>query len=264
MMETTFLSRRRSRGATRPRWRRYLWRGLAGVGATLFLALAAVVAVPPWREQALTAALLVTGEIGAPTDLGSVALCASTRHGLGAWIARRVVVPRGRVIGGTLVSPALHGARRAYYVYLPPGYNLPLFRRMRYPTVYLLHGAPGEAHDWYWGGKINVVADSLIAACRITPAIIVMPDGNGGLERDTQYVNRWNGTENDATYLVRDVVSFVDRHFRTLPDPRFRAIMGNSEGGYGAVNLAVQHPDVFRIAVSLTGYFRADPREVLS
>jgi pimeloyl-ACP methyl ester carboxylesterase len=76
-------------------------------------------------------------------------------------------------------------------------------------------------------------------------------------------VNRWNGTENDETYIVRDVVGFVDRHYRTLRDPRFPAIMGLSEGGYGATNLTVRNPDVIGAAVALTGYFRADPHEVL-
>ncbi|HZS91132.1 MAG TPA: alpha/beta hydrolase-fold protein [Chloroflexota bacterium] len=253
-------------GAAEPagRWHANRWRLLAALGMSVALIGVAIAVVAPWRHQVMTSVLLVSGQVNAPAEPRSQTRCTSPSTRQGARSARRIAVPYGRVVSGTIVSRALHGARRPYYIYLPPGYDRPRFRHERYPVVYLLHGAPGEAHDWVWGGKINVVADSLIAACRITPAIIVMPDGNGGLERDTQYVNRWNGTENDATYLVRDVVSFVDRHFRTLPDPRFRAIMGNSEGGYGAVNLAVQHPDVFRIAVSLTGYFRADPREVLS
>jgi enterochelin esterase-like enzyme len=233
----------------------YIWTALVLIGVAIAL-------VPPWRHQVMTGVLLVSGQVNVPAEPPSQTRCTSPQRRQGARSSRHIVVPYGRVVSGTLVSRALHGARRPYFIYLPPGYDQPRFRRERYPVVYLLHGAPGEAHDWVWGGKINVVADRLIAACRITPTIIMMPDGNGGLERDSQYVNRWNGKEDDATYIVRDVVSFVDRHFRTLPDPRSRAIMGNSEGGYGAVNLAVQHPDVFAIAVSLSGYFRADQREV--
>ena len=125
--------------------------------------------------------------------------------------------------------------------------------------VSLLHGAPGTAHDWYWGGKINVVLDRLIGDCLMVPMGLVMPDGNGGLTRASQYVNRWNGTANDETYIV----GFVDHHYRTLRNPRFRAIMGLSEGGYGAANLTVRNPHVFGTAVAITGYFRADPREAL-
>jgi enterochelin esterase-like enzyme len=243
--------------------RQLLWRiALASVMAVI-VALLVVALVPPWRDEALTTALLVTGQIGAPRDLRTVALCGYRRRGLGAWLARRIVVPRGRVVAGTIAGEALHGARRPYYAYLPPGYDLPVFRHRRYPVVYLLHGAPGTAHDWYWGGKINVVADRLIGDCLMVPMILVMPDGNGGLTRDSQYVNRWNGTENDETYIVRDVVGFVDRHYRTLRNPRFRAIMGLSEGGYGAANLTVRNPDVFGAAVAITGYLRADPREAL-
>ena len=93
-------------------------------------ALLVVALVPPWRNEALTTALLVTGQIGAPRDLRTVALCAYRRRGLGAWLARRIVVPRGRVVAGTIAGAALHGARRPYYAYLPPGYDLPLFRRV--------------------------------------------------------------------------------------------------------------------------------------
>jgi S-formylglutathione hydrolase FrmB len=236
---------------------------VARLSLALVLTLGAIAIVPPWRTAALTAALLATGEASAPTDLRAVALCAATQRGLGAWLARRIVVPRGRIVSGTLVSAALHGERRPYYVYLPPGYDLPLFRHTRYPVVYLLHGAPGQASDWYWGGNINVVADRLISACRIVPMILVLPDGNGGLARDSQYINRWDGKENDETYLAHDVVDFVDRHFRTLADPRFRAILGLSEGGYGAANLTVRNPDVFGAAVSIAGYFQAEPWEAL-
>lgn len=257
------LAGQRRAGLPYRRRRTHLWRLLAGLGTTVVLIGVAIAAVPPWRHQVMTAALLASGQVGAPAEPPSQTRCTSVPARQGARSTRRIVVPHGHVVSGTLVSRALHGARRPYDVYLPPGYDQPRFRYERYPVLYLLHGAPGEAHDWVWGGKINVVADRLISACRIMPLIIMMPDGNGGLERDTQYVNRWNGQENDATYIVRDVVRFVDRHFRTLANPRFRAIMGNSEGGYGAVNLTVQYPAVFHMAVALTGYFRADPREVM-
>ena len=143
--------------------RRLLWRiPLALVGA-IILALLVVALVPPWRDEVLTTALPFTGQIGAPSDPRTVALCAYTRRGLGGWLARRIVVSRGHVVAGTIAGEALHGARRPYYTYLPPGYDLPIFRHRRYPAVYLLHGSPGTAHDWYSGGKINVVADRLIA-----------------------------------------------------------------------------------------------------
>ena len=104
--------------------RQLLWRiPLAGVMAVIG-ALLVVALVPPWRDEALTTALLVTGQIGAPRDLRTVALCADRRRGLGAWLARRIIVPRGRVVAGTIAGEALHGAHRPYYTYLPPGYGL--------------------------------------------------------------------------------------------------------------------------------------------
>lgn len=258
-------SRTGSVGVRRRTRRGRLWKGLAVALAACAATGIAIMTVPPWHEQVMTAVLLSSGQINAPSNPPVVTLCTSLRSRWGARTAHRphgIAVAPGRVETGTLVSEALRGARRPYYIYLPPGYDLPAFRHRRYPVVYLLHGAPGRAHDWVWGGQINAVANHLISDCRIVPMIIMMPDGNGGLQRDTQYVNRWDGKENDATYIVRDVVSFVDHHFRTLPDSRFRAIMGNSEGGYAAVNLTAQYPNVFRVAVALSGYFRADPHEL--
>lgn len=256
-------SPRRKGPRSRRRRRTRLWHGLLVLALALCLGGGLVAAVPPWRDAALTSALLITGEIGAPTDLPTVTLCRTERPGLHARSARRLSVPRGRVIAGTLAGAALRGVRRPYLIYLPPGYDLPLFRHHRYPVVYALHGAPGQARDWYQGGALNVVADRLIAACRIAPLILVMPDGNGGLGRDSEYINRPDGSEGDDTYVTRDVVAFVDRHFRTLPERRARALLGLSEGGYGAVNLLLRHPDRFAAAVAIAGYYTADPRNAL-
>ena len=90
--------------------RRLPWRIPLALVVAVILALLVVALVPPWRNEALTTALLVTGQIGAPRDLRTVALCAYRRRGLGAWLARRIVVPRGRVVAGTIASEALHGA----------------------------------------------------------------------------------------------------------------------------------------------------------
>jgi enterochelin esterase-like enzyme len=248
------------RPRSRSRWATRVARRAAACGATLLLLVGVVAAVPPWREEALAAVLLATGELGVPAALPSVTLCSASRRHPGG--APRRVVPPGRVVAGTLASPAIGGRGRPYYIYLPPGYDLPALRQVRYPVVYLLHGSPGQARDWYAGGKINRVADHLIASCRLAPTILVLPDGNGGLGRDSEYIDRWDGRERDDAYIARDVVGYVDRHLRTRPNPRYRALLGLSEGGYGAANLVVRHPDVFGAAVAIAGYFRASPAEV--
>jgi S-formylglutathione hydrolase FrmB len=58
------------------------------------------------------------------------------------------------------------------------------------------------------------------------------------------------------------VVHYINTHYRTIPNRRYRALMGISEGGYGAVNLALKHHDEFGTAASLSGYFAAPQDDV--
>jgi S-formylglutathione hydrolase FrmB len=172
-----------------------------------------------------------------------------------------VVVRPGTVLQGWITSPALHAQRESYLIYLPPGYSDPANAGRRYPALYLLHGAPGQPSDWTDGAHVNLLADQMIALGQMRPLIMVMPEGNGGVWHDSQYVDGVTGFAAE-TYLTRDVVHFVDTHYRTIPDRRYRTLMGISEGGYGAVNLALKHHDEFGIAVSIGGYFTAPQDEV--
>jgi enterochelin esterase-like enzyme len=172
-----------------------------------------------------------------------------------------VVVSPGTVLPGWITSPALRERREPYLIYLPPGYRDPANAGRRYPALYLLHGAPGQPSDWTDGAHVDLLAEEFIAQRQIRPLIMVMPEGNGGVWHDSQYVDGVTGFAAE-TYLTRDVVHYVDTHYRTIPDRRYRALMGISEGGYGAVNLALKHHDEFGLAVSISGYFTAPQDEV--
>jgi len=241
-----------TRAGPRPRrrWRRWPY---ALLGASL--ALAALVAVTPLQATLMQAVLLGPDSLFPVTSPATIAI----QRG-----RRTVVVPvrHGVVTNATLVSPALGGRRQSYLVYLPPGYSDPVNRARRYPVLYLLHGAPGQPSDWTNGLHIQLVADELIARGRLRPLIMVMPEGNGGVWHDSQYINRFDGTFNAATYIARDLVRVVDARYRTIAARGGRAIAGISEGGYGAMNLALTHRATFGTAISVSGYFRANPGEV--
>lgn len=136
--------------------------------------------------------------------------------------------------------------RRSVLVYLPPGYEQQ--KKTRYPVVYLLHGFNGYGvgnKGWIReGGTFNVEAISrLIAEMKISPMIIVMPDGSnryGG----SMYTNSIT-TGNWEDYIARELVAFIDKNYRTLPRAESRGIAGHSMGGYGALKIAMKHPDVF-------------------
>ena len=164
---------------------------------------------------------------------------------------------RGSVERHFITSALLSRQTRDYYVYLPPSYYRPGFSARRYPVLYLLHGAPGVSSDWLRLGHVNATLDHMIAHHQLRELIAVMPDGNGGWEKDSEYVNRWDGRQNVEDYIVYDLVHEVDSRFRTIPDRSARAIGGISEGGYGATNLGLKHRDVFATVIAFSGYFTA-------
>ncbi len=134
-------------------------------------------------------------------------------------------------------SPLLK-ARAPISVILPAGYS---GSPARFPVLYLLHGLWGHYDDW--AEKTNV-----LAYANGLPLIIVMPEGANGW-----YTNAVNQGPRWEDYIVQEVIPYVDEHFRTLQDVRSRGIAGLSMGGYGALKLALKHPDMFSFAGSLSG-----------
>jgi len=164
----------------------------------------------------------------------------------------------GTLVRESLVSPALGGQRRAFLVYLPPSYTLPQARTTRYPTLYLLHGTPGQMSDWITGGKIDESADLLIATGKLRELILILPDGNGRAGATGEWGDSFDRRQRIETSVAFDLVAYVDQHYRTLADATHRGIGGLSMGGFGAMNIAVHHPDVFGTVISLGGYYRAE------
>lgn len=130
-------------------------------------------------------------------------------------------------------------------VYLPPGYAS---GALRYPTIYLLHGGGGDEADWVTFGGMQKMFDDAFAASAANATIVVMPDGRSGMNFD--YVNAKFLNE---TYFNHHLVPFIDAHFRTIADRRGRAVIGLSNGGYGALHYAAKAPDLFSVAGSMSG-----------
>jgi enterochelin esterase-like enzyme len=164
----------------------------------------------------------------------------------------------GTIVADSLVSPALKGQKKPFLVYLPPSYATPQGQTKRYPVLYLLHGSPGSDKDWFSGGKADQSADTLIAQGKIPELIMILPDGNSRSGRPGEWGNSFDQQENIETYVASDLVKYVDAKYRTIAQPADRGIGGNSMGGFGAINIAIHHPDVFGFAISLGGYFRAE------
>ncbi len=85
-----------------------------------------------------------------------------------------------------------------------------------------------------------------------------MPFGSTGTFTDEEWVNGAGAADHWATFVSRDLVQYVDSHYRTIANARSRAIGGLSEGGYGAINIALHHPHEFSVVESWSGYQRPD------
>jgi S-formylglutathione hydrolase FrmB len=166
------------------------------------------------------------------------------------------VTSRGTTQRFYVASSALGGRRQPVDVYLPPGYAAHPHRR--YPVLYLLHGVPGRPGAFLATVRMGVVEDELVALHRARPMILVMPFGSTGSFTDEEWANGVGKGDGWETFAARDVVRAVDTRYRTIRAGSGRAIGGLSEGGYGALNIAVHHPGEFRVVESWSGYERAD------
>jgi S-formylglutathione hydrolase FrmB len=161
------------------------------------------------------------------------------------------------VVAGALrvldvTSPALGDRTMRVPVLLPPGYRTDPTRR--YPVLYLLHGTPGQPTGFLTVGQVGVWQAELQALGRVRPMIIVMPPGGLSTFDDTEWADGVATGSGWATYVARDVVRAVDDRLRAIPAGWARAIGGLSEGGYGAINIALHHPGEFDTVESWSGY----------
>ncbi|MBZ5586237.1 MAG: esterase [Acidobacteriia bacterium] len=201
-------------------------------------------------------------------------------------------VPHGAVQSVWYPSPILKLKGRRMYVYTPPDYTA---SNARYPVLYLLHGGGGDEDQWINLGRTNVIMDNLIAAGKVKPMIVVMPNGNAnqivaqgygygpiprpgaafgggrgaaapgagrgaagaaapagrGAEGAAAPAGRGRGMMGgpyEGSYpqsLVKDVIPFIDKNYRTIPKKDSRAIAGLSMGGMHTIQATNNNPGVF-------------------
>jgi enterochelin esterase-like enzyme len=135
-------------------------------------------------------------------------------------------------------------------IYTPPGYTPNGSRR--YPVLF---EAPTGLPLWDQGTGVIGTLDTLIDSGEMPPTIVVFIDSSGAPHPDTECADHVDGSQWFETYITTTVVSYVDRHYRTMTDPRARGIMGMSAGGFCAPMLALRHPDLYSISISFSGYF---------
>lgn len=163
-----------------------------------------------------------------------------------------IVCGQGTVINDSFFSDSLN-ATRSVDVYLPEGYDSNV--NVNYPVIYYLHGG-AEDHQEFSGPLLTSAVDDLIDNQLIDPVIVVLPDGTGG-----PYLASWTSSElygQLEAYVLVDLVTYVDANYRTIASRNSRSIMGWSGGGFGAMQLALKHPDVYRGVAAHSGVLDLD------
>ena len=168
----------------------------------------------------------------------------------------RADIPHG-VIRVVLYDSKSLGTHRQVRVYTPPGYT----DTKKYPVLYLLHGI--SADDTYWINRCRaaIIMDNLIADGKVTPPIMVFPNGDssitspprrgggaggggrGGRGGGSYESDSWGRPfEND---LLKDIVPLIEASYSISADQSHRALAGLSMGGGQTLNIGLSHSDTF-------------------
>jgi len=168
----------------------------------------------------------------------------------------------GKVLHGAVAtvnyfSTAL-GRDRRMHIYTPPGYERD---QTKYPVFYLLHGAGDCDDSWSTVGRAGFILDNLIAEKKAKPMVVVMPAGHTstsfgmGVGRGAQSM-----VDEFSQDFDKDIVPYVEGHYRVLPEARNRAIAGLSMGGMQTLNIMIKDLKKFAyVGVFSSGIFGMAP-----
>ncbi|HEY8342339.1 MAG TPA: alpha/beta hydrolase-fold protein [Calditerricola sp.] len=143
-----------------------------------------------------------------------------------------------------VASPHLDHAREIL-VYLPPGYD----ERQTYPVVYCQDG-----REFFNLGRIATIANKLILDEEMTPILIVGVTVD--IKRRTaEYALTGDLNPAYTRFFVDTLVPFVEAHYPARREPDARVLAGDSLGASVSLQLALEHPTLFRRVLSLSGAF---------
>lgn len=167
--------------------------------------------------------------------------------------------------------PSVQGTTGSLVIYTPPGYdNNP---SKKYPVFYLISGTTDTEETWFKVGKTNLILDNLIAEGKATPMIIVMPYGNiaarvaeqKGDSKPADPIGRESADamirmKSFADDLTNNVITYVDKNYRTIANKDNRAIGGFSRGGGQTLRTAFWNMDKFSWICCYSAYL--PPKEM--
>jgi enterochelin esterase family protein len=157
-------------------------------------------------------------------------------------------VQHGSLIKVWYNSPVLKLTRRMY-VYTPAGYEK---GKTKYPVFYLLHGGGGDEDAWTTLGRTCQIMDNLIAQGKTKSMIVVMPNGNPGqaaasvdvpVKTAATFADMGRGLFEES--LIKDIIPYIESHYRVITNQNNRALAGLSMGGMQTLTLTGNYPTMF-------------------
>ncbi len=166
-------------------------------------------------------------------------------------------VPHGKVEQASYKNYA--GVEKRMHIYLPPDYDSRA--AARYPVLYLNHGGGGDDANWTSenvkrGGSAQFILDNLLAGGKAKPMIIAMPNTSAC----ATYRPSAPGKDDACTEeYLKDIIPFVDSHYRTKAGRENRALAGLSMGGFVVLHTGLPHLDTFsELYVYSSGHINAE------
>lgn len=151
----------------------------------------------------------------------------------------------------TIAAPSLSNAllntstKQPISVYLPKSY---FTTNTAFPVIYYLHGYGGKPTQ----AKILVgdISNNLISKGKAKEMIVVGVNGHnqfaGSFYQNSPVTGNWED------FVTKDVISYVDKHYRTLASAQHRGLAGLSMGGYAALNIGLKNADIYQHVFSLS------------
>ncbi|MCC9136054.1 alpha/beta hydrolase [Pontibacter silvestris] len=130
-------------------------------------------------------------------------------------------------------------------IYLPPSYKKD--RKRRYPVVYLLHGFTDSDAKLYgfephWMNLPDVL-NKAFTGDNVKEMIVVTPNAftrfQGSMYSNSVTIGNWEN------FVAKELVAYIDSHYRTIPKATSRGLAGHSMGGYGAMRIGQKYPEIF-------------------
>ncbi|MCD7938965.1 MAG: esterase [Bacteroides intestinalis] len=168
----------------------------------------------------------------------------SIPHSQAGFDVEKTGIAQGKIETVTYNSKTV-GTKRKALVYTPPGFN----KSKKYPVLYLLHGIGGDELEWFNNGKPQIILDNLYAEGKLTPMIVVLPNGRAIKDdRTTGNIMAPDKVEGFAIFekdLLNDLVPFIEKTYPVIKNRESRAIAGLSMGGGQSLNFGLGNLDKF-------------------